>query len=234
MDSGELLRFYVKANKSQGGKPLYRLIVENARAMGMAGASVFGLSSRWAIMARFMMPVASIPRTSCPLSSRSWTSPRGSRRSSPSWARWRPRLRPHSSRLKSSVTLLMRSGKAPAMSLREQARHNTSSGGFEDPSTIGNDHAASWPREATHHLHWQLRHVARLQSGVSPSWRDAGQRKSPARRSAGASWASASSRESTRRGLGLSDDLPERIEIIDSPARSRSFCLFSKPWSTVA
>ena len=42
MDSGELLRFYVKANKSRGGKPLYRLIVEKARAMGMAGASVFG------------------------------------------------------------------------------------------------------------------------------------------------------------------------------------------------
>jgi PII-like signaling protein len=42
MDSGELLRFYVKTNKSRGGKPLYRLIVEKARAMGMAGASVFG------------------------------------------------------------------------------------------------------------------------------------------------------------------------------------------------
>ncbi len=42
MNSGELLRFYVKGNKRQGGKPLYRLIVEKAREMGMAGASVFG------------------------------------------------------------------------------------------------------------------------------------------------------------------------------------------------
>jgi PII-like signaling protein len=41
MNSGELLRFYVKANKRQGGKPLYRSIVERAREMGMAGASVF-------------------------------------------------------------------------------------------------------------------------------------------------------------------------------------------------
>jgi uncharacterized protein len=41
MSSGELLRFYVKANKRQGGKPLYRSIVEKARELGMAGASVW-------------------------------------------------------------------------------------------------------------------------------------------------------------------------------------------------
>jgi PII-like signaling protein len=43
MSSGEasLLRLYVSGSKRWGGKPLYQAVVEEARAMNLAGASVF-------------------------------------------------------------------------------------------------------------------------------------------------------------------------------------------------
>lgn len=36
-----LLRLHVRSSQTHAGKPLYRAIVEEARAMGLAGASVF-------------------------------------------------------------------------------------------------------------------------------------------------------------------------------------------------
>ena len=40
-EDAELLRLYVNAGKLWQGKPLYQAVVEEARAMGLAGASVF-------------------------------------------------------------------------------------------------------------------------------------------------------------------------------------------------
>jgi PII-like signaling protein len=46
-DDARLLRLYVNGSKRWHGKPLYQAVVEEARASGMAGASVFLVDSSY-------------------------------------------------------------------------------------------------------------------------------------------------------------------------------------------